>query len=196
LKRAAKRANHLPYFIRCARVDLFVALRRRGVRVRVFTNSLASTDVPAVHSFYSRLRPALLKGGVELHEMRPQAAHPRMADRPARLSGSSLHAKAIVIDGQHVLLGSMNLDSRSRVHNTEVGVILKSESLAAEVAAVFNEGTTPENAFKLELDETGAALRGCVGSEENGRRTATMNPWPDGAVRRCAGRRAAPKGLF
>jgi putative cardiolipin synthase len=40
-------------------------LAERGVDVIVITNSLASTDVPAVHAGYVRYRRELLKAGVQ-----------------------------------------------------------------------------------------------------------------------------------
>lgn len=190
-----------PYFIPDAHaVALFAALTARGVRVRVFTNSLASTDVPAVHSAYARLRPALLDAGVDLYEMRPEAAHPRPGSQPARPSGSSLHAKAMVIDGRHVLVGSMNMDSRSRLYNTEVGVVLESEPLAADVLAVFNEGIRPNNAFRLELTgtETAASRLRWV-SEQDGRRIVHDREPLAGWWRRLYALLAgllAPEGLF
>src|SRR3546814_3760788 len=46
-----------------------------------------------------------------------------------------LHAKAIVIDGKRVFIGSMNLDPRSWRLNSEMGVVVESESLGAEVLA-------------------------------------------------------------
>jgi putative cardiolipin synthase len=50
-----------PWFIPSERgVWAFCTLVKRGVRVRVFTNSLASTDVPVVHAGYARYRPRLL----------------------------------------------------------------------------------------------------------------------------------------
>ena len=45
----------------------------RGVRVTVLTNSLAATDVGAVHAGYKRYREALLEAGVRLYELRPEA---------------------------------------------------------------------------------------------------------------------------
>ena len=45
----------------------------RGVNVRVLTNSLASTDGIMAQSGYSRHRIELLKGGVELYELKPKA---------------------------------------------------------------------------------------------------------------------------
>ena len=53
-------------------IEFVRALTRRGVRVRILTNSLASTDVPVVHAGYARHRRALLRAGIELYEMNRQ----------------------------------------------------------------------------------------------------------------------------
>lgn len=50
-----------------------------------------------------------------------------------------------------LLVGSMNLDPRSRLTNTEVAVLLESEQIGAELAALFDEVTQPANAFHLVL---------------------------------------------
>ena len=42
-----------------------------GVDVTVVTNSLASTDVPAVHAGYVPYRRELLEAGVQIYEVRP-----------------------------------------------------------------------------------------------------------------------------
>ena len=177
-----------PYFIPdAAAVQMFAALRGRGVRVRVLTNSLASTDVPVVHGGYARVRPSLLRAGVELHEMRPEATAGRAAFHFGASSGASLHAKAVVVDGRHVLVGSMNMDPRSRLHNTEVGVLLDSEAIAAQVAAVFEEGTRPVNAFRVD-SEPGAAAgeRARWVTEEGGRAAVYLDEPLAGFWRRAA----------
>jgi len=46
-------------------------LANKGVRIRILTNSLASTDVAAVHAGYAKRRRKLLKSGIQLYEMRP-----------------------------------------------------------------------------------------------------------------------------
>jgi len=142
-----------PYFIPTERgVAILSALARRGVRVRIFTNSLASTDVPLVHAGYARSRPRLLAAGVELYEMRPNPpTTPARSWRIGTSSSASLHAKAIVIDRRHVLIGSMNLDPRSRTQNTEVAVLLDSGIIGSRIAALFEQGVQPSEAFRLEL---------------------------------------------
>lgn len=144
-----------PYFIPGERgVGVLCALARRGVRVRILTNSLESTDVPVVHAGYARYRPRLLACGVKLYEMRPNAMRSGSA-RPGLSSGASLHAKAVVVDGKSVLIGSMNLDPRSRQSNTEVAILFESSVLGEQLASLFEEATAPEQAFRVELTEPG-----------------------------------------
>ena len=69
--------------------------------VRVLTNSLLSTDVPAVHAGYRHYRLPLLEAGVELYEVKPLPGkpHPRGGLLKSPSSGQfSLHAKAFVFD--------------------------------------------------------------------------------------------------
>jgi putative cardiolipin synthase len=108
----------------------------RGVAVTILTNSFAATDVRIVSSAYSSYRKGLLRAGVELYELKPSlnrqsgpenAEHPK-SDKTAR---SSLHAKIYESDGHRLFVGSMNLDPRSAALNTEMGLVIDSESLGA-----------------------------------------------------------------
>jgi putative cardiolipin synthase len=142
-----------PYFIPSGRgVGVLCGLASRRVRVRVLTNSLASTDVPVVHSGYARYRPRLLACGVQLHERRPADGSKQTA-RARLSSGASLHAKAVVVDRKWVLLGSMNLDPRSRLSNTEVAVSVESAALGAQLGELFDEAVSPHQAFRAVLAE-------------------------------------------
>ncbi len=117
-----------------------VAAAQRGIRVRVFTNSLAATDVAAVHAGYKKSRRDLLEGGVELYEMMPTLNADEDARRKASYSGSSgasLHAKMFVIDRQRLFIGSMNLDPRSIDINTEIGLLIDSPELASSLLDRF-----------------------------------------------------------
>lgn len=149
-----------PWFIPSERgLGVLCTLVRRGVRVRVLTNSLASTDVPVVHAGYARYRPRLLACGVELHELRPGAA--RSGAARLGFSGSSLssaatlHAKAAVVDRKSMLVGSMNLDPRSRLSNTEVAVLIESAVLGEQLGTLFEEATALDQSFRVELTEPG-----------------------------------------
>jgi putative cardiolipin synthase len=111
---------------------------QRGARVRVFTNSLASTDVGAVHAGYKKYRRELLEGGVELFEMLPNLETSGNSDRQFSYSGSggaSLHAKMFLFDQQQVFIGSMNLDPRSVVINTEIGLLIDSPAMTQDLEA-------------------------------------------------------------
>ena len=143
------------YFVPGERgVEVLSELVRRGVRVRVLTNSLASTDVVPVHAGYARYREALLAAGVELHEYRVDAPRPSAPTQLLRLgrSESALHAKAIVYDRRLVWIGSANLDPRSRRLNTENGFLIESEELAERVLKTIERDFTGENSWRVTLE--------------------------------------------
>ena len=151
-----------PYFVPGqSGTDLLKSLVDRGVKVRVLTNSLAATDVPLVHAGYAKYRPALLKHGVTLYELKPTAAPDIGAGRRetslAPGSEASLHAKAFVIDQRTVLIGSMNFDPRSAWYNSELGILVESPELAAQVVQAFDRVTSSERVWKMALDENGLA---------------------------------------
>lgn len=129
-----------PYFVPGkGGAELLAKTSRRGVRVVILTNSLASTDGVPVHSAYQRYRQALVEAGVELYEMK-QAAAPHgkrksggglFGSRGAGASsGASLHAKTFAFDRLKGFIGSYNLDPRSSRLNTEMGVLFDCPSLA------------------------------------------------------------------
>ena len=127
-----------PYFIPGdTGVAWLRGLVQQGVRVTVLTNSLAASDVSAVHAGYKRYREALVEGGVRLYELRPDAIdYARTKDKNRAISGShaSLHAKTFVFDRRAVFIGSLNLDPRSVQLNTEIGVVCQSEPFAQALA--------------------------------------------------------------
>jgi cardiolipin synthase C len=135
------------------------AMREGGDRIAVLTNSLASTDSTAAHAGYSARRQRLLEQGVALYEIRPTPGRRHGAvHRWGKASPGSLHAKFIVQDRRHVVIGSRNQDPRSRRHNTEAWLTVDSPELAADLAALFDEGIEPHHAYRLALhpDREGA----------------------------------------
>jgi putative cardiolipin synthase len=134
-------------------------LRSRGVRVRILTNSLASTDAAFAFSRYVGQRGELLALGLELHEWMPHPAdYPEIVPRlhrmakPARLG---LHAKSMVIDRSVAFIGSFNMDPRSTHLNTEMGVLVRSPDLAARLAASIERDMEPRNSWKVALGPGG-----------------------------------------
>jgi putative cardiolipin synthase len=66
-------------------------------------------------------------------------------------SRASLHAKAFVLDRKWVFIGSLNLDPRSIVQNTEIGVVFQSPEIAERMASGF-DSKIDKLAFRLELE--------------------------------------------
>jgi cardiolipin synthase C len=152
-----------PYFVPGEKMmQVFAGLRARGVRIHVLTNSLASNDAPAAHAGYARYRKALLGMGIEIHEMRAtQSAGGSGMGSSLSLGSSggggasskaSLHSKVVVIDSRLLVVGSMNLDLRSQIQNSEVALVIRSRSMSAEairqIQATFSEG-----AYRVELND-------------------------------------------
>ncbi|MEJ2539604.1 MAG: phospholipase D family protein [Gemmatimonadota bacterium] len=125
-----------------------------GRRVRVLTNSLVANDVAAVHGGYSRYREALLKGGVELWELKPASGHGVPATAFGT-TGASLHTKAMAVDGRQLFVGSYNIDPRSRFLNCEQGVMAVSPALARQLESIFERQTSESHAWQVRLDEGG-----------------------------------------
>ena len=147
-----------PYFVPGPdMMKVFADMRRRGVRVRVLTNSLASNDAPLAHVGYARYREALIRLGVELYEMRAEQG--AKLDRTVFGSGeggskASLHSKVFILDGRVISIGSMNLDLRSKLQNTEVALVVRSTELSREAAAKV-EDTLDDSAWRMELTPEG-----------------------------------------
>jgi len=102
-----------PYFVPGKEGTAFLTwLCRRGVRVRILTNSLASNDVGIVHAGYQKYRKNLLQGGVELYELNKKLTRKERKEKKGGSGGSkaSLHAKSFVFDRRQVFIGSLNLD--------------------------------------------------------------------------------------
>jgi putative cardiolipin synthase len=145
-----------PYFVPGKRgAEGLIAQAERGVRVAVLTNSLAATDVAAVHTGYARYRRDLLRGGVDLYEMKRRAGSEtgRSQISVTGSSGASLHTKAMIIDDRWVFVGSMNIDPRSANLNTEMGVLVESPDLAAQLRDQFDHIIGPEMSYRVVLEE-------------------------------------------
>ncbi|MDB5743500.1 MAG: phospholipase D/Transphosphatidylase [Polaromonas sp.] len=148
-----------PYFVPGERMmGQFSEMRRRGVRVRVMTNSLASNDAPAAHVGYARYREALLAMGIELYEMRAEqqstvrgfGSAAGSTGKSTNSSRASLHAKVVIMDGRLLVVGSMNLDLRSQLQNSEVAVIIRNRALAQEATRMI-EPALATGAYRVQL---------------------------------------------
>ncbi len=149
-----------PYFVPGRRGSrLLLNLRRRGVAVSILTNSLAATDVLAVHGGYARYRRRLLRAGVELHELKRGGQEGKSMFGSG---GASLHTKALVVDEAVTFVGSFNLDPRSANLNTEMGAFVEDRSLAAQLREEHRRLTDPDRSWQITLDNHLLTWRGHV----------------------------------
>lgn len=138
--------------------QLFREAIKRGVKIRILTNSLASTDNLEAFAGYQKCREKLLKTGIEIFEFKPNSE-----DRYRIMTGAlqkklnytpifGLHAKSMVIDGQTTVIGTFNLDPRSANLNTECVAIIHSKQIAKGVLKGMEIEFKPENAWHTTLE--------------------------------------------
>ncbi|RTD84642.1 phospholipase D family protein [Variovorax atrisoli] len=176
-----------PYFVPGKdMLQAFSAARGRGVRIRVLTNSLASNDAPVAHVGYARHREELLKMGIELYELRSeQASFGTVFGGSTGSSGGSggstgisgesramLHSKVLVMDGRLLVVGSMNLDLRSQLQNTEIALLIRSNELSRAASEQIERGMR-ERSWHVELVDGSLVWRAPQGS---GLKDATTEP--------------------
>ncbi|AWB49034.1 phospholipase [Gemmobacter aquarius] len=153
-----------PYFVPGASgLKILTDLATNGVKVKVLTNSLAATDLFAVHAAYRSYRQPLVASGAALYEYAP----PRGTGRKRAL----LHSKIFVIDGEQALVGSHNFDLRSAYINIELGLLFREPVLVAELRDLFARQTRPENAFAVTA-RNGALYWNVIEDGRKGRETA------------------------
>ncbi|MGH7927682.1 MAG: phospholipase D family protein, partial [Candidatus Binatia bacterium] len=147
-----------PYFVPgITGVDAFVALAKRGVKIRVLTNSLeATTALAAVHAFYAKRRKPLLENGIRLYELRrlSPVVEAEQNAGPSGSSSSSLHAKTFSVDRARVFIGSFHFDPRSAELNTELGFVIDSPALAQQIRTAL-DSWIPADAYEVRLSDTG-----------------------------------------
>ncbi len=162
-------------------VEVLTAIRRRGVRVAVVTNSLEATDVPIVHAGYAKWRRELLQAGITIWEIKASAAGhalrsdtaPGSGGSASSGAGSALHAKTFSVDGQRLFVGSFNFDPRSARLNTELGFVISSPALAREIDSRLSQ-LVAQGAYEVELSDSGKPLW----KERIGQRIATYRTEP------------------
>jgi len=122
-----------PYFI--PDEDIMLALLnagRRGVRVRVLLPAKSDhlITLAAARDRY----PAMFGAGIEVYEYQP----------------TMIHAKALVVDGQWSLIGSMNFDQRSMFLNEEVMMLVADPRLARDLERDFEHDVQRSRRFTMD----------------------------------------------
>jgi cardiolipin synthase len=123
-----------PYFAPSPEVvELLLAARERGVRVRILTAG-PRTDSRLVRWAGHFVFPELLRGGVEIHEFQPTLNH----------------QKIMVVDRDWCYLGSANFDDRSFDINAEVGLGILDSSVCDTLAEAFTNDLRRARRMTLE----------------------------------------------
>ena len=131
------------------------AVAGNGVDLRILTNSAQSTNHNAVHAYYAPYRQKLLEAGIGLYEVQGTGALAAYLDRVGDDAHAGLHTKAMVIDGTLSVIGSYNMDPRSRVWNSEIALVVDDPGFAAEVLEEMARDFAPSAAWHLTLDDAG-----------------------------------------
>ncbi len=174
-----------PYFVPGTfGVQWFIKKQKQGLQLNILTNSLAATDVIAVHAGYRKYRKQLLDAGIKLFELKP-TAKPFIKRTEKFIEGSSsasLHAKYMVVDKRYVFVGSANIDPRSRNLNTEIGIMVDSEKLARQAGELFSKTIAPENSYQISFDKSGKNIN--WRTQENGSETCYTDEPETGFIRK------------
>lgn len=163
LIRAAKsRVNIVsPYFIPGKEgVAILAALVSDGVETTVLTNSLAATDVAAVHGAYAKYRRKLLHDGIKLYEFQRYGDRTKISVLGSK--GASLHTKAFAVDMRIGFVGSLNFDPRSSALNAEMGVIFEDDIVTRQLVEHFDRERSRRTSYRLYLDGPRLAWEGYV----------------------------------
>ena len=162
IQKAEKEAIFIsPYYIPGKDgVKMIRDLVKKGVRVIVLTNSLASTNHVPVHAGYARYRRDVIQAGAELYEIRANAARELSynQDDPENLT---LHTKVFIIDQRKLFVGSLNLDPRSIELNAEMGLLIDSEAMVKNLMK-NGEEDLKSKAYRVLVNDNGDLEWRCI----------------------------------
>jgi len=168
-----------PYFIPDDRAVAMMqrAAQNKDNRIVLMTNSLGATDEPLVYWRYARKREAMLKAGVTIYELSPSLVRKTQEFGLFGHSMGRLHAKLATVDRRWLYIGSMNLDGRSALYNTEIGLIIDSEEVVTDVRRLRVHDDI-KSAYRVRLRADGHGVE-WVESDAEGRETVHLDE-PDG----------------
>jgi phosphatidylserine/phosphatidylglycerophosphate/cardiolipin synthase-like enzyme len=131
------------YFVPTGAFDSYaealIDAAKRGVDVRVITNSEKSTDLPqVVQAAKSVSYRKLLQGGVRLFECS---------------SERTLHTKATSIGSQAAIIGSANANNRTGSLDSESVAVVHNAPLAQEIEKVILANMDPSVANEIHLED-------------------------------------------
>jgi len=144
-----------PYFVPLkAGIEGLSEIQKSGVQITIITNSLAANNQFTVHSGYAPSRKPLLKAGVKIYEVRPDAEVSGTEFVNASGAKATLHTKSFIVDDKEVFIGSFNFDPRSANINTELGVIIRDPEMALVYATLIEDALQTQT-YEVFLNEKG-----------------------------------------
>ncbi len=126
---------------------VFKAITKRGVRMDLLTNSMASVDSAGAAAGMAGRRGDVLDSGATLHELDVNAESRKDYIKGNQMTPLGMHTKGIVIDERICCVGSYNFDPRSKFINTESAVVINSPELAARLMTYLREDLQPQNCW-------------------------------------------------
>lgn len=138
--------------------EFFSELLAKGIEVAIVTNSLESTDNLQAYSGYQKQKQRLLDLGIKIYEFRSKPGiYRRLIDRHEQLGKElpifALHAKSMVIDDRITYIGTFNFDPRSANLNTEVGLVIRDERIAQQVAQAIRQDMATDNSWEANISD-------------------------------------------
>ena len=125
-----------PYFmLNDAWQEVLSDLLRRDKEIKVFTNSLGSTDAFYVAANFYRIIPKWVEAGVTtyVHDSRFDAIDP-VLNETVEKARWGMHEKTMVYSDDSFYVGTYNIDNRSDFYNAEMGVFCEgSKELTADL---------------------------------------------------------------
>jgi putative cardiolipin synthase len=126
-----------PYFVLTQEgADLVRSVTRRGVKMRVLTNSLDTTDAYYTVAALWLGLDRISRTGLTLLAYRNSASQATTSDKmpPTVASRKGIHAKRAVIDSVQYLIGTYNVDPRSANLNSEMVLVCRDGREIAQAA--------------------------------------------------------------
>jgi phosphatidylserine/phosphatidylglycerophosphate/cardiolipin synthase-like enzyme len=122
-------------------MDAMTGAAKRGVDVTIITNSDETNDVFQMQPMVRHCYKPLLEAGIKVYEW--QGIVP---------GHGSLHSKFAIIDKEILVIGSYNLDPRSKYLNSEDVVLIYSKQ-AAKKLMQFVKTEDLKNSEKIDMDK-------------------------------------------
>ena len=123
------------------------------------------------------------QGAASLSEAARRGVRVEVLTNSLDATDATLHTKAMIVDSRWCFVGSMNIDPRSANLNTEMGVLVDSPELAAQLRAQFEANTSPELSYRVVMDPE----HGLTWHDRKDGRDRTLEREPDASISRRIG---------